>query len=172
MMQRSISISKRSKCSSARPFLTRVWTVTHLYLCRAHLCGFDFNLTYPQQGKFPSVGSPILPTEEFRAAALVNQPSWLLNKRFNALVHGIEAPEAGIVRRESRPTHAEVQAREHKRREWLAKKNSLRHRDLSGRANGTIDPWYGCFLQSEVQDYALNFSLPWSEHSHSFVIQC
>lgn len=127
------------------------------------MCGFDFNLTYPQQSKFPSVGSPILPTEEFRAAALVNQPSGLLKKRFNALVHGLEATEAGIVRRESRPTHAEVQAREHKRREWLAKKNSLRHRDLSGRANGTIDPWYGCFLQSEVQDYALNFSLPWSE---------
>ena len=42
-------------------------------------------------------------------------------------------------------------------RDWVASK-----RDLSGRANGTIDPYYGCFLMDELQDYALNFSLPWS----------
>ena len=36
-------------------------------------------------------------------------------------------------------------------------------RDLSGRANGSIDPWYGCFLNDELDDYALNFSLPWSK---------
>lgn len=36
-------------------------------------------------------------------------------------------------------------------------------RDLSGRANGTIDPWYGCFLFYEVVDYAINFTFPWSK---------
>ena len=133
---------------------------------RTHLCGYDFNLTYPQEGKFPSVGNPILPTESFRAATLANQPSALLKKRFNALIRSVEAPDVGIVRRDTLPRREEKQARKHKKREWLAKKNSLlQNRDLSGRANGTIDPWYGCFLNSEVQDYALNFSLPWSEFS-------
>lgn len=42
-------------------------------------------------------------------------------------------------------------------REWVKEK-----RELSGRANGTIDPWYGCYLAAEAQDYALNFTLPWS----------
>ena len=70
----------------------------------------------------------------------------------------------GIVRRKTIPTRAEVEAREYERRAWLAKRNTLlENRDLSGRANGTIDPWYGCFLVPELQDYALNFSLPWSE---------
>ena len=38
----------------------------------------------------------------------------------------------------------------------------LAKRDLSLRANGTIDSWYGCFLYDELIDYALNFSAPWS----------
>ena len=36
-----------------------------------------------------------------------------------------------------------------------------RKRDLSGRANGTIDPFYGCFLLDELIDYAVNFTFPW-----------
>ena len=39
---------------------------------------------------------------------------------------------------------------------WLAR------RDLSMRANGTIDTWYGCLIYDEMIDYALNFSAPWS----------
>lgn len=35
-------------------------------------------------------------------------------------------------------------------------------RDLAGRANGTIDPWYGCFLYDAMIEYALNFTYPWS----------
>jgi carboxypeptidase D len=34
-------------------------------------------------------------------------------------------------------------------------------RDLAGRANGTIDPWYGCDVYSEMLDYAINFTFPW-----------
>lgn len=45
--------------------------------------------------------------------------------------------------------------------ERLVKRDQWK-RDLSGRANGTIDPWYECDLYDEMIDYALNFSLPWS----------
>jgi len=34
-------------------------------------------------------------------------------------------------------------------------------RDLTGRANGTIDPWYGCDVYDEMLDYAINFTFPW-----------
>lgn len=40
---------------------------------------------------------------------------------------------------------------------------AAKKRDLSGRANGTIDPWYGCDIYDEMIDYAVNFSAPWSE---------
>ena len=50
----------------------------------------------------------------------------------------------------------EVVAREERKREWKKEK-----RDLTGRANGTIDPWYACDIYDEMIDYALNFSLPW-----------
>ena len=43
--------------------------------------------------------------------------------------------------------------REEQRQQWK--------RDLSGRANGTIDPFYGCFLLDELIDYAVNFTFPW-----------
>ena len=36
-------------------------------------------------------------------------------------------------------------------------------RDLSNRANGTIDPWYGCDIFDEMRDYAINFAFPWCE---------
>ena len=36
-------------------------------------------------------------------------------------------------------------------------------RDLAGRANGTLDPWYLCDLFDEVFEYALNFTFPWSK---------
>lgn len=45
--------------------------------------------------------------------------------------------------------------------EQLTKRDEWK-RDLTGRANGTIDPWYLCDLLDEVVDYALNFSVPWS----------
>ena len=39
-------------------------------------------------------------------------------------------------------------------------------RDLTNRANGTLDPWYGCDLFGEMWDYAFNFTYPsgWSMH--------
>lgn len=34
-------------------------------------------------------------------------------------------------------------------------------RDLTGRPNGTIDPFYLCDLYSEMVAYAVNFTFPW-----------
>ena len=56
----------------------------------------------------------------------------------------------GVVKRDT----PQDEARLAKRAQWK--------RDLSGRANGTIDPWYQCDIYDEMIDYALNFSLPWS----------
>lgn len=61
-----------------------------------------------------------------------------------------------------------LREREERREAWYAMREgrAKSKRDLSGRANGTIDPWYACFLGAEVQDYALNFSVPWSGFLH------
>ena len=44
-------------------------------------------------------------------------------------------------------------------------RRELAKRDLIGRANGTIDPWYGCFIYDEMIDYALNYTYPWGRFS-------
>lgn len=133
---------------------------------RSHLCGYDFNLTYPQNGKFPPVGPPIQPTEPGRAEFLSGRPRSLVQRRLIALARGEPAPEVGIVARKRALSTDELEERELRRRDWVESRRELRSfqkRDLSGRANGTIDPQYGCFLMDEVEDYALNFSMPWSE---------
>jgi len=55
------------------------------------------------------------------------------------------------------PAILDRRKRELSRREWK--------RDLSTRANGTIDPWYGCDLLDLVIDYALNYTYPWNNGS-------
>lgn len=55
------------------------------------------------------------------------------------------------------PVHPEKRKRGLAQREWK--------RDLSARANGTIDPWYGCDLLDFVVDYAHNFTYPWSNNT-------
>ncbi|KAJ7453029.1 Alpha/Beta hydrolase protein [Mycena galericulata] len=45
---------------------------------------------------------------------------------------------------------------------WIAEARQQWKRDLAGRPNGTLDPWYGCFIWDEMYDYALNFSFPWT----------
>ncbi|THH11307.1 hypothetical protein EW145_g733 [Phellinidium pouzarii] len=129
---------------------------------QAHLCGYDFNLTYPQNGKFPPVGPATQPTDEARAAELLSKSAALTRQNLVAIANGTPRPAAGLVRRSHPPSVREVREREHRRSAWKAEKKAMRKRDLTGRANGTIDPYYGCFLTSEVMDYALNFSLPWN----------
>ncbi|KAI5119135.1 hypothetical protein M0805_005741 [Coniferiporia weirii] len=136
---------------------------------QTHLCGYDFNLTYPQTAKFPPVGPTIQPTEEARAAQLASRPPALIRKNLLAIARGAENPGAGLVRREQPASVREVVERERRRRGWLESKLAGRKRDLTGRANGTIDPFYGCFLSSEIEDYALNFSLPWNLSSEQVI---
>ena len=47
-----------------------------------------------------------------------------------------------------------LERREEARSQWK--------RDMTGRPNGTIDPWYGCDVWQEMWDYAFNFTFPWS----------
>jgi len=112
---------------------------------QSHLCGYDLNLTYPQNGHFPTLNPP-LPFADDR-----------LGHRFlkKDLLKQALAANAFDTRREltERDLDAHTVRRLEKRDAWK--------RDLSGRANGTIDPFYQCDLYDEMIDYALNFSIPW-----------
>lgn len=113
--------------------------VYEYFKTQTHLCGFDLNITYPQNGKFPNLEPPL--PQGFATAS-----RRILTKQ--ALLAEAKARVAINQKRE---------AVEEKRARWVQEK-----RDLSGRANGTIDSWYQCDLLDEMIDYALNFSLPWS----------
>ncbi|KAH9951054.1 alpha/beta-hydrolase [Amylocystis lapponica] len=101
-----------------------------------HLCGYDLNLTYPQDGNFPDL-QLIWPTAPGR------NDSVYLSKR-DSTTHS----KRSLLRR-GRELHS-------------ADNGALRRRDLAGRANGTIDPWYGCFTYDAMIDYALNYTYPWN----------
>ena len=115
---------------------------------RTHLCGYDLNLTYPQDGHFPTISPPLatlLPT----IIANTTKPK---RQIFNAALKSdsfarLQGPFRGTNELESHPRKA-------KREAWK--------RNLAERANGTIDPTYACDLYDEMVDYALNFSMPWS----------
>ncbi|KAF7309994.1 Carboxypeptidase [Mycena indigotica] len=110
---------------------------------REHLCGFDINLTYPQNGVIPSVkfiGATDRDVPYLQRAAMKN-----LAKRGGLM--------AEIHRR-----YAELEP----------KQRQQTKRDLSLRANGTLDPWYGCALLPEFIDYALNYSAPWNFTGDAF----
>ncbi|PAV20228.1 alpha beta-hydrolase [Pyrrhoderma noxium] len=129
---------------------------------QTHLCGYDINLTYPQNGKFAPVTDPFQFSGP-RAQELASRKPRLLHRNLIAIAQGETRPETGIVKRNTLPTRHEIEDRENRRKAWLHEKKSIMEkRDLSGRANGSIDPWYGCFLSSELSDYALNFSMPWN----------
>lgn len=116
-----------------------------------HLCGYDLNLTYPQEGKFPTL--------EFHGGIdaphiLSAQTSNMLTKReFVAQVaERHESLQArGLVKRDTDRAEA--------RQQWK--------RNLNDRSNGTIDSWYGCSLLAEVIDYAVNYTYPWNQLSGS-----
>lgn len=133
------------------------WFIKDLLFIRSHLCGYDYNLTYPQ------TGGPI-PSGGLNVSAGGDSVPFLQSRSRSSSAKSLKAIASYITsleepankKRAAEPKYAAVQ-REKMKRAWKKGK-----RDLSGRANGTIDPWYGCFLGAEVQDYALNFSLPWS----------
>jgi carboxypeptidase D len=100
-----------------------------------HLCGFDLNLTYPQNGHFPPLALTS-PTER-------ELNDFLSQRKVRFSKHSFME---------------EAAARFTKR----GNSRSPSKRDLTGRANGTLDGWYGCYVYDEMLDYALNFSFPWS----------
>lgn len=120
---------------------------------REHLCGFDLNLTYPQGGVFPTlVLTP--PTSSALSGNFASELSGTLS--WKDAIHSKYSTKIGaetLGRSDDGTGVHTIQRREERRMEWK--------RDLSGRANGTLDPFYGCFLFNEMVDYAVNFSFPW-----------
>lgn len=119
-------------------------SLTTFYLncaCRQHLCGYDLNLTYPQDGHFatPQIVNPTDPNSPYILNDLDVAKRQFFQKTLSQFA-----------------TAAELQFAKR------AEDGTVAKRDLSLRANGTIDSWYGCFLYDELIDYALNFSAPWS----------
>ncbi|KAI0672407.1 alpha/beta-hydrolase [Trametes maxima] len=113
-----------------------------------HLCGFDLNLTYPQNGTFPTLNltqglRQTLESEGTDSRAVAAWKDTILNE-YTIRSTGRDIPSV----------HEGSVERLQKRAQWK--------RDLSGRANGTLDPWYGCDVFDEMRDYAINFTFPWS----------
>ncbi|PSR71878.1 hypothetical protein PHLCEN_2v12222 [Hermanssonia centrifuga] len=111
---------------------------------QSHLCGFDINLTYPQHGHFPTL-NPQEPNFGDDAAKRASKKksfneAFKLDSHFTRNNLKVRSLEPGSER--------------------LAKRDQWK-RDIIGRPNGTIDPYYGCDLYDEMIDYAVNFSLPW-----------
>ncbi|KAK7018465.1 Alpha/beta-hydrolase [Favolaschia claudopus] len=106
---------------------------------QTHLCGYDLNLTYPQNGHFPPLNDPSFGSDFAIASARLSR------KAFTKQIARLS--KANLSKR-----HSESQ---------LAKRETWK-RDLAGRPSGTIDPWYGCFLYFELMDYAVNFTFPWN----------
>lgn len=108
---------------------------------RAHLCKLDVNLTYPQQDIIPTIYLPV----PISPSLLNTQTSWVqeISKKAKKI---------------SAVSSASFDKREQESRRYLWKRN------LSGRANGTIDPHYGCNIFDEMIDYALNFTYPWGRY--------
>ncbi|KAF8892138.1 Alpha/Beta hydrolase protein [Infundibulicybe gibba] len=110
---------------------------------QSHLCGYDVNLTYPQNGIIPTVKfNP--PTA--RDVPFFKQSRLTLKNFFSTLkLKYQKRNRARILSKRDR-----------------AESLSTWKRDLTGRVNGSIDPWYGCLQLDMFIDYAINFTFPWS----------
>ncbi|KAI0675837.1 alpha/beta-hydrolase [Trametes maxima] len=131
-----------------------------------HLCGYDLNFTYPQNGHFPDL-QPIPPSDPNRAGfSDFTTRKALSTQRFQRLAlksvrtsrHSVRGVEARSQLAHLAATNPSGVAGLRRREEH----STIQKRDLSLRTNGTIDSWYGCFLLDEMIEYALNYSLPWN----------
>ncbi|PCH36382.1 alpha/beta-hydrolase [Wolfiporia cocos MD-104 SS10] len=118
-----------------------------------HLCGYDLNLTYPQDGHFPDL-QLIYPTDAGRADEV-----YMAKSKRNALMSKRDLISEGRKRFGENSMHSRGGMSRMRRDSSVSK--AIVKRDLAGRANGTIDPWYGCFLFDAMVEYALNFTYPW-----------
>ncbi|KAH0834740.1 Alpha/Beta hydrolase protein [Lanmaoa asiatica] len=121
--------------------------VFEYFLEQSALCGYNLTLQYPQPEHFPTLKAP-LPASSSGHSGTYDARFTL--KRF---VHEVQDRlVARLKERDGSPL-------EHGER--LSARDVWK-RDLAGRANGTIDPWYQCNLYTEMIDYAVNFTFPWS----------
>ena len=102
--------------------------------------GYDLNLTYPQNGHFPSVKAPL--SNIFAKSTIFTKQALFAEAMTRYATLSTEAPP-------------DLQKRSE---DWLKEK-----RDLSGKANGTIDTLFQCSIYEEMIVYALNYSFPWSK---------
>jgi len=120
---------------------------------QTHLCGFDYNLTYPQHGLFP----PLIDIDATTNSTARASGSRVSRSKVLTSLARRDVGSNALPKKITRLMRRQLMTREKRRSAWKKEK-----RDLTGRANGTIDPFYGCFLMDEVYDYATNFSFPWS----------
>ncbi|CAK5283248.1 unnamed protein product [Mycena citricolor] len=114
-----------------------------------HLCGYDINLTYPQNGQINTL--PFIDARERDVPFLAKSAKVLKRGLVGEIMDRYSALDA---------TQKDNIAVERETKTWK--------RDLSMRANGTLDPWYGCALLPELIDYALNYSAPWNFTGQDF----
>ena len=108
---------------------------------RAHLCGFDLNLTYPQTEPLPSF-SPTAHPSSFWSFAPNEAPSAL--DRREILKSILDRRHFDGSKSSGRSTGHALQSRQ------------------SSELPDVVTPSYGCALFDEMIDYAANFSFPWS----------
>src|SRR6516164_6104584 len=130
-----INTSKNSEISVKISCLT---LYVDLLLSRTHLCNYDINLTYPQNG--------IIPPVPLRLPTARDVPFFLKTRRgrYNLM--------SELKRRYSRRGHTlSKRDQEQSRRSWK--------RDLSLRANGTIDPWVCIPVMTSIEHTLTNYSM-------------
>lgn len=122
---------------------------------RSNLCGYDINLTYPQEGTFPTLNPPYPPW----GIARPSDPSAKKAAFEQVLFRDQRDRELGFVKRDVQPSEEQIRKRE----QWK--------RDMVFRPDG-LNQWYLCAIWEEMVDYAFNFTYPWSECTqfHSFLI--
>ncbi|KAF6761653.1 Alpha/Beta hydrolase protein [Ephemerocybe angulata] len=111
---------------------------------QSHLCGYDLNMTYPQTAPLPDV--PLQQPRDRKIPWQLAQQNQKGLHLYHTLAKRYEESDIKTLKRRDRELGRDL---------WK--------RDLSLRTNGTLDPWYGCFLWDMVMDYALNYTYPWNE---------
>ncbi|KAJ7243916.1 alpha/beta-hydrolase [Mycena haematopus] len=113
--------------------------VYNYFKTQEHLCGYDLNFTYPQDGHFPTLKDPSFGS----IFGSTGKARGKLSLKTLAKQHGLYQASSSVSKRQ------------------LARREAWK-RDLSNRPNGTLDPYYGCFIYDELLDYATNFTFPWT----------
>ena len=104
-------------------------------------------MTYPQDGNFPTLNPPF--NDDGGELSFRRKHKTELFKQL--LKQDIKDRRRGVVRRTTLADERQYE----RRQQWK--------RDLAGRPNGTLDPWYQCDIYDEMVDYAVNFTFPWSK---------